>query len=220
MITDTNTPQWRIPNWFSKIDKSKMVLLKSLFDELIRFNNALNLVSGRSLLVADAIHFADSILGAEMIFNKGQVSGEIYDFGSGNGFPGLVFGIMYPDIQVKLVDVDTRKCEYLKAVSHKLGLTNIQVLNTQIDKLPEGSVQFAMSRGLANISKSVLMVRKIVKSGGKYFHFKSEEWPKEVAEMPTALCSYWVPEHLGNYRLPIGEVQFSIVCTVRTPKSD
>jgi 16S rRNA (guanine527-N7)-methyltransferase len=214
------TLPWRVNNWFPSLDPSTLNTLKALFSELQKYHLSLNLVSPRSMPVADVVHFADSILGSQSIYKNGKVQDEIYDFGSGNGFPGLVFAILYPQIVVKLVDIDSRKCEYLKAVSHKLGLRNVQVLNIQADKLPSGSVKFGMSRGFANISKSVLMLRRVFAPQGVYFHFKSEEWPKEVAEMPTALCSYWSPELLSDYRLPVGEVKFSIVKTIRTSKID
>jgi 16S rRNA (guanine527-N7)-methyltransferase len=77
-----------------------------------------------------------------------------------------------------------------------------------------------MSRGLANISKSILMLRKVFVPNGVYFHFKSEGWASEVAEIPTALCSYWIPELVSDYMLPVGEVKFSIVKTIRTSKVD
>jgi 16S rRNA (guanine527-N7)-methyltransferase len=166
------------------------------------------------------VHFADSILGCRVIYGSGLVGGEIYDFGSGNGFPGMVFAILYPNIKVTLVDVDSRKCEYLKASAHKLGLRNVQVLNSQADKLPAGCVKAGMSRGFANISKSVLMLRRVFMPHGNYFHFKSEEWPKEVAEMPTALCSFWSAELLGEYKMPTVEAKFAIVRTQRSTKID
>lgn len=209
--------QWRVPTWYPHL-KQHHTQLKKLFDELIRYNQALNLISARTLPVADAIHFADSILGSELILSKNPAIKEIYDLGSGNGFPGIIFGLLNPGIQVKLVDSDVRKCEYLKATSHLLGLSNVTVINKSVEALSEGSVQFCLSRGFANISKSVLLMRKIVQTGGIYFHFKTEEWPKEVAEMPTALCSFWFPELLGDYKLPIGEIKFSIVKTTRSSK--
>jgi len=211
---------WRLREWFPDIPESQQALFRSVFDELIRHHLSINLVSPRTIPMADAIHFADSIFGSRIINSDNQNIDEIYDFGSGNGFPGLIYGILFPETRVILVDTDIRKCEYLKAVAHRLSLKNVSVLNSQADKLSAGSVKFGMSRGFANISKSVLMLRKVFASRGVYFHFKSEEWPKEVSEMPTALCSYWTPEFVGEYRLPIGEVKFSIVKTTRTNKVD
>lgn len=213
-------PQWRIPEWFSQLDLKHLKALHDYHKILIKFNSSLNLVSPRSLLVADALHFADSIFASQVIWTKGQCRGPLYDFGSGNGFPGIVFAILYPSVQVILIDIDVRKCEFLKTVIHTLDLKNCKVENIQVDKLPERSVKFAVSRGFANISKSILMVRKVFSPDGVYFHMKSEEWPKEVAEIPTALCSYWTPEHVADYKIPVGEIKFAVVKTIRTKKMD
>lgn len=219
-LPTASSQNWRIREWFPQIEEKKHILLRAVFDELTRYHLSLNLVSPRTMPVADAVHFADSILGSKVIYDLGGAKEEVYDFGSGNGFPGLIFAILYPEVRVNLVDVDARKCEYLKATSHKLGIKNIQVMNIQADKVAPGTVKFGISRGFANISKSVLMLRRVFSPGGVYFHFKSEEWPKEVAEIPTALCSYWLPELTGEYKLPIGEIKFAIVQTTRTKKVD
>ncbi len=211
---------WRIPEWFSKTDKVTLESLHKFFDLIVKYNQTLNLISPRTLPVADVIHFADSILASRILYEKAGVKGLLYDIGSGNGFPGIIFGILYPDVNVQLIDVDIRKVEFLKSAIHALGLKNVQAVATPIEKLPDASIEFAVSRGFANLSKSILVTRKVFKPKAVYFHMKSEEWPKEVADIPIQLCSYWLPEHVADYKLPIGEVKFSIVKTTRTAKSD
>lgn len=203
---------WRIPEWFPDLTADQMGKLKKYHDELLRFNRSLNLIGVKTIPIADAIHFADSILSSRIISKSGKID-ELYDFGSGNGFPGLVYAILFPQTKVKLVDSDARKCEFLKHTAAFVGLTNVEVLSRQVESLPEKSVQFAVSRGFATIPKSILVARKLVKTGGAYFHLKSEEWAKEIADIPTQLCSFWLPSALGEYKLPIGEIKFAVVKT-------
>ena len=73
-----------------------------------------------------------------------------------------------------------------------------------------------MTRGFAPISKAILMLRKQVKRGGEVYFMKSEEWATEVANIPSQLCSFWVPSLVSEYRLPIGEVKFSVVKLKKT----
>lgn len=203
---------WRIDQWFPDLDPAVRARLKKYHDELLKFNKTVNLVSPKTIFVADALHFADSILASQLIAKSEPIS-EIYDFGSGNGFPGLVYALLQPKTKVNLVEVDGRKSEFMKHVASVLELRNTEVHIRAVESLPEKSVQFAMSRGFAPISKAILVSRKIFKKGGSYFHLKSEEWATEVGQIPTQLCSYWGPELLGNYRLPIGEVTFAVVKT-------
>lgn len=205
---------WRIDEWFPDLNPTVRAGLKKYQEELIRFNKTVNLVSPKTLPLADALHFADSILASQLIGKSEKIS-DIYDFGSGNGFPGLVYALLHPATRVHLIEVDGRKSEFMKHVASVLQLKNAEVHIRAVESLPEHSVAFAMSRGFAPISKAILLSRKVFKKGGSYFHLKSEEWATEVGQIPTQLCSYWSPELLGHYRLPIGEVNFAVVKTVK-----
>jgi len=163
--------------------------------------------------MADAIHFADGILASRVITKAYPKIQEIYDLGSGNGFPGLVFAILNPHIKVHLVEMDQKKCEFLNHVVKLANIDNADIMNVKIEDLKENSVQFALTRGLASISKVILTSRKFVAKGGVVFHLKGEQWGMEVSEIPIQLCSIWAPGLVGEYRLPIGEVKFAIIKT-------
>ncbi|MEZ0390798.1 MAG: 16S rRNA (guanine(527)-N(7))-methyltransferase RsmG [Pseudobdellovibrionaceae bacterium] len=210
--SDSITIFWRIDQWFPDLSSDCRALLKKYHDELLKFNKTVNLIGVKTIPMADAIHFADSIL-ATRIMEKEISHDEIYDFGSGNGFPGLIMALMMPKKRFHLVEIDQRKAEFLKHMITLLGLKNADVMVRQIESFPEGSIQCAVSRGFASISKSILMTRKIFPIGGIYYHLKSEEWATEIADIPTQLCSYWQPGLLGEYKLPVGEVRFAVVKT-------
>ena len=70
-----------------------------------------------------------------------------------------------------------------------------------------------MARGLSNISKSILLTRRIVPPGGSFYHLKGDSWSGEVSEIPTQLCSVWTPTLVKLYKLPIGEVKFAVIKT-------
>lgn len=217
-MSETQTPQapaWRIETWFPDLDPKIARHLKTYFDELMRFNRTVNLISPKTVPFADVIHFADSIYASRLIQADHPDMNEIYDFGSGNGFPGLIFAMLYPSIKVMLVDSDQRKTEFLKHVAASCQLQNVTVLNQQIEKLPLNSIKFVMSRGFASISKSILIARKIVSVGGVFYHLKGETWPAEVGEIPTQLCSAWTPALVNEYKLPIGTMKFAVVKTTR-----
>ena len=49
------------------------------------------------------------------------------DVGSGAGFPGLPLKIIFPSIQLSLLDSSSKKCEFLEAVAFELGLENVSI---------------------------------------------------------------------------------------------
>lgn len=204
---------WRTDEWFPDLSPDLKSRLKTYHEELIKFNRTLNLISPKTLFVADALHFADSILASQTISKAYPKIDKIFDLGSGNGFPGLVFAMMNPGVQVVLVDNDIRKCEFLNHMISVLKVPNAQVLNKAVESLEENSVAVAMCRGFSTIARTVLVARKMMPKGGILFHLKGEEWGIEVGEIPTQLCSIWSPSLVGEYKLPVGPVKFSVIKT-------
>ncbi|MEQ1723025.1 MAG: RsmG family class I SAM-dependent methyltransferase, partial [Pseudobdellovibrio sp.] len=112
--TKEQAPNWRIKAWFPELDEKTHDLLKKYWLELQKFNKVVNLISQKTMLNADAVHFADSIKASQTVRKKANKNNYLYDLGSGNGFPGLVYAILYPDQKMILMDSDERKCEFLK----------------------------------------------------------------------------------------------------------
>jgi len=204
---------WRIETWFPDLNPVLLNHFRIYYEELVKFNKTLNLVSPKTIPMADALHFADCILASRVIAKSPNKFSEIYDLGSGNGFPGLIFGLMNPTIKVHLVEADQKKCEFMKHVISACAAKNVDVMPIKIEQLKEGSVTHAMVRGFSSISKTILVTRKIVAKGGVIFHLKGEEWGMEVSEIPIQLCSSWAPGLVGEYRLPVGEIRFSVIKT-------
>ncbi len=205
--------QWRLENWFSDLDKSVHANLKKFNDELIKANKAQSLVPAKTIPFADALHFADSIMAMKIIHSDNPGIDEIYDLGSGNGFPGLVGAILFPKVRHILVEIDEKKCEYLRHCIKTLGLTNVKVQAANIEALEPNSIKYGVCRGLFNISKAILMTRRSFMKDACLYHIKSENWSMEVAEIPTQLCSVWTPALVKEYKLPVGEIRFAVVKT-------
>lgn len=206
---------WRIDQWYRDLPKETLEKINVYYEELLKFNNTINLINVKSISTADATHFADSITAAKHIVPLLKPESELYDFGSGNGFPGMIIGIMYPSVRMVLVDSDQRKCEFLKHVVTKLNIQNVKVVATQIERMPEASVEFGVTREFAGLAKSVLLLRRVFKRGGTLFHLKGEEWFNEISGLPTQLCMYWKPGLVAEYRIPESEIQYAVVRTDR-----
>lgn len=207
------TIYYRIDEWFSDLSDQVKASLKTYHSELLRANRTISLISAKTLFVADAIHFADSIIACRTIYQSNKAIDKIFDLGSGNGFPGVVFAILYPNVQVVLVESDKKKCEFLEGLVKTLGLSNVTVENKTIESMADGSMNYAITRGLASISKAILLTRKSITKGGVIYHLKGEEWGIEVGQIPSQLCSMWSPSLVGEYKLPVGAVKFSIIKT-------
>lgn len=76
-------------------------------------------------------HFYDSITLSKIIQLNNQ---SLCDLGTGAGFPGLVLKIIFPNLDVTLMDATSKKCEFLKLVIKELGLEKIKVINARVEE--------------------------------------------------------------------------------------
>lgn len=203
---------WRIPEWFPNIDPKLAENLRLYHEELLKFNLKLNLISRQTEREADEAHFADCLLAAQIMV-KENFGSVLFDVGSGNGMPGLIIGLMRPNVQIMLVESDSRKCEFLKHMIHAFKMPNVKVMNTRLESMQGSGIECAISRGLASISKTCLLFNKIFPKGGKFYHMKGVGWSSEIASIPSQLISVWSPRLVGEYSLPVSQARRAIVCT-------
>lgn len=113
--------------------------LGSYFEILKQWNEQMALVSKKSIDLSFGNHFADSLFISE--FGKKYLEGnQAYDLGSGAGFPGLVFAIRYPEVNIRLYEKLLKKQTFLSAVAGHLELKNVQVEGAMPEELHKGLV--------------------------------------------------------------------------------
>ena len=79
---------------------------------LIKWQNSINLISKSTVKSIWERHFLDS---AQLYTFVKDVKGNIIDFGSGAGFPGMVMAIMGKK-NIHLVESDYKKCIFLTLI--------------------------------------------------------------------------------------------------------
>lgn len=205
---------WRIPQWFPKLDPKVLESLRLYHAELLKFNSKVNLISRNTERDADEVHFADCILAFQGMA-KANLGNDVMDMGSGNGLPGLLFAILNPSCTYRLVEGDSRKCEFLKHAAHMLNLENVEVMNLRLESLKDLPQSVAMSRGFAAVSKTCLLLNKVFPVGGRFYHLKGNNWSSEIAEIPSQLISVWAPELVCEYSLPVSQARRAVVCTTK-----
>ena len=84
--------------------------LKVFEKTLIKWQSSINLIGKSTIDHIWTRHFLDS---AQLYPFIKDVKGDIIDFGSGAGFPGLVLAIM-SNKNICLVDADKKKCSFLR----------------------------------------------------------------------------------------------------------
>lgn len=178
---------------------------QGFYELLEKYNSKLNLVSKASLPRSGVKHFVDSFVGMELIKPHLSDTHPLYDFGSGNGFPGLIAGLMLPNYRIVLVEKDQRKAEFLKIGASFLELKNVEVYNGKVTDLSNGSCFQVVSRAMAPIPKFLLESREVMQIGGTAFLFKGDHWATEFSSIPAQVFEYWEVDMGSHYVLPENE---------------
>lgn len=108
----------------NNLTDSQLEQFKNFYELLQKYNSYYNLTTVIELKSVIHNHFQDSLALANLI-NLEEI-GCIVDVGSGGGFPGLPLKIVYPHLNVILIEVIHKKVEFLTAVINQLSLKNIE----------------------------------------------------------------------------------------------
>ena len=201
----------RFSGWAPSLTATQIDLLHNYLAELLRFNKKLNLISPATALRADTVHILDAVRAWASVAPHIPAGQTVHDFGSGNGLPGMVAAILSPNLVLRLVDRDQRKMEFLKHVGSTLGLKNLVFSCQSLQDLEDGSVNFAISRGFASISNSLIQTRRLFVKEGVFFMMKGEGWSRELAEVQPQVFSGWSVEMLGEYELPDSPAEYVLL---------
>ena len=205
---------WRLPQWFPFLSRQQQVVFLQYRDLLLYYNKKINLISSGTVQEMDCVHFTDSIFGSQCIYSflSSQSSSfhskdTLYDLGSGNGFPGVVFAILYPHQKVCLVEIQSKKIEYLRQLISLLELQNVSLFHGSALSLSPQSVVYAVTRAYKPISYLLFKHRRIFSSQAQIFHFKGKNWQKEldrknIGDKDSDKNRQWEHILLEKYQLP------------------
>lgn len=178
---------------------------------LTDWNSRFNLTAIHDFSETVEKHFIDSIYP----FAKGMLpaEGNLLDLGSGAGFPGIPLKIMFPAMEITLLDSLEKRVAFLNHVIKELKLDNIQALHGRAEDMARGELResFSLVTARAVAPLSVLLEYGIpfLKSGGVMAAYKTRGAAvSECAEAEkAALLLALKPEDFSviPYMLPPGE---------------
>lgn len=201
----------KLQSWFPDIETLES--LKMFHVELLKFNKSINLISRNTVDQIELLHFADSLMALEKTKKYLDLS-DLYDIGSGNGFPGVIAALTFSDRKVSLVESDLRKCEFLKHIAFKLEIKNMEVLHRRFEELYPLQIDQAFARAFAPISRTLTWGEKVLSKKAKFYHFKGENWRQELEESQKK-NKKWKTELLEEYLLPEENHKRAILCSER-----
>jgi len=159
-------------------------------DLLVEWNQKINLTAITSPEDIRKKHFLDS-LSCDLVF-RGSSPGRLIDVGTGAGFPGLPLKILYPEMQLTLVESVAKKTSFLSVIVQELGLKAVEIVTNRAEAVGQDPAHrekydWAVARALAGLPVLVEYLLPLVKVGGFVLAQKGETALEELKEAHKAL---------------------------------
>lgn len=113
---------------------------------------------------------------------------EVVDVGSGAGLPGLVLGLMRPDIHMTLLEPLLRRTVFLKEAVEFLELPNVEVIRGRAEeKHGEMYTDFITARAVAPLDRLARWSLPLLRKNGSMLALKGEQAEAELADAEKEL---------------------------------
>lgn len=167
-----------------------MLALSTYEKELMSWNQKFNLTAIRDVEGIRVKHFLDSF--SCVLAWKANPPTRLIDIGTGAGFPGIPLKILYPSMQVTLVESVGKKAMFCQHIVETLRLDGIEVLNARAETVGQDPAHrqkydWAVARAVANLSVLSEYLLPLVKVGGTALAQKGESGPAEAQSAEKAI---------------------------------
>ena len=161
-------------------------------------------------------HFIDSISLAKFYKNFDK-NVKILDIGTGAGFPGIPLKILFPEIELYLIESIKKKTEFIKNLIDKLAISGIIILNERAellahrDKLRE-SFDLVVSRAFAELPILLEISAPFSKVNGLVVAYKGKNVKEELerADKAIKILKLFIKD-IYFYNLPLIDYKRSLI---------
>ena len=152
--------------------------IKNFKKILLEYGNRLNLFSrsGNEL----ELLLKEGLITAQMLAPFFSAS-PVLDLGSGNGFPGVVCGILYPNTPFIFCERSRKRAEFLKHTLFHLKCANVKVLCQSAQKF-KTSFSLILSKATGPLDQILTLMEHLLDESGTAILWKSLNWKQNWPE--------------------------------------
>ncbi|MDR0484887.1 MAG: 16S rRNA (guanine(527)-N(7))-methyltransferase RsmG [Alphaproteobacteria bacterium] len=172
--------------------------LEKYLEILLFWQRSLNLISNDTITNAWQRHFYDSLqlikeikaveeskketLPRDNTQNISSESLNVFDLGSGAGFPGLVLAVIDTKNKYYLIESNSKKTAFLSEIVRVLELKNVIVVNKRIEDFSKENIKadIILSRGLTKLDSLVDSARMFSKQDSVCIFLKGQNYLQEI----------------------------------------
>lgn len=152
------------------------------YEMLIEKNKVMNLTAITDFKEVVSKHFIDSLTLIKVFHLENE---KILDLGTGAGFPGIPLKIVFPEIDLLLLDSLNKRIMFLDEVIRKLNLNKIHTIHGRAEDIGRDEkyreqFDLCVSRAVAKLSSLSEYCLPFVKPGGYFVSYKSGKAEEEL----------------------------------------
>ena len=150
--------------------KEQLEIYKDFLIEYNKHTNLTRIIDENDIYLK---HFYDSLTIVKYIDLSNKNT--LLDIGTGAGFPGMVLKIVYPNLDVTLLDSNNKKITFLKQLSEKLNI-NINAIQARSEEYIKEKREYfdvVTSRAMANLRVLLELSIPYVKINGNFIAMKA-----------------------------------------------
>lgn len=164
------------------------------YELLIEWNSVMNLTAITEYDQVVQKHFVDSISMVHVLDKQYLIADnkKVIDIGTGAGFPGIPLKIVFPNLQITLLDSLNKRIKFLNEVIEKLKLKDIEAIHGRAEDYAKQvkyreQYDICVSRAVANLATLSEYCIPYVKEKGYFISYKSETIDEELESSQNAI---------------------------------
>ncbi|MBE4704243.1 16S rRNA (guanine(527)-N(7))-methyltransferase RsmG [Spiroplasma platyhelix] len=191
--------------------------LEKYYELIIEYNQKFNLTTITEKEEVYYKHFYDTLLISNEVALNDQT---ICDVGSGLGVPGIVLKICFPNLQLTMIESNSKKCQFLEVVVQQLKLENVYIVNQRVEEFAHKyreTFDLVVARAVAPLNILNELCLPLVKVSGFFIAYKGLNIESELQSIKSGLkiigaelikqATYQLPKNYGTRNLLIFKKQ-------------
>ncbi len=148
--------------------------LESFVNLLLEYNKHTNITAIRDKESVYLKHFYDSLTLVRVINLEEKL--EVLDVGSGGGFPGIVLAIVFPNLNITLLDSNHKKSDFQSYIVNNLKLNNVTIVNDRAENYFNKGLKYdlVVARAVASLRILTELCLPFVKVNGHFIAMKAD----------------------------------------------
>lgn len=168
--------------------------LLAYVEMLKKWNKTYNLTALRNESQIISHHLLDSLTLPPYL----EGAQTMLDVGSGGGQPGIPAAVCRPDLQITLLDANTKKTSFLQQAAIELELKNVRVVSGRVEAVQSLRADVITSRAFAELADFVNWTAHLLQDGGCWAAMKGVYPAAEIDRLPDSVCV----ERVDKIRVP------------------